>query len=72
VDGQLDLIEFREHFRKGTGLPVEPQMIPKYLGDSQVKRFCSPNGEFAISYSRNELEVCSTTLTVKWMFLAKV
>jgi hypothetical protein len=50
----------------------EPRMIPKYLEDSRVKQFCSPNGEFAISYSRDELEVCSTTLTVKWMFLAKV
>jgi hypothetical protein len=72
VDGWLDLIEFGEHLRKGTGLPVEPQMIPKYLGDSPVKQFCSPNGEFAISYSCDELEVCSTTSTVKWMFLAKV
>jgi hypothetical protein len=30
----VDQIEFGEHLRERTGLPVEPRMIPKYLEDS--------------------------------------
>jgi hypothetical protein len=46
VNGHLGLIKSRGHLRDRTRLPVEPCTIPKYLQDSTVKQFCSPNDEF--------------------------